>query len=118
METKVNKISNTGYNPKIELMTNSYSTKFYYENSAVKNTTADSVKNKTITISNEIKKQSIENFVTHNYIGKNNFRNKVALVFYTYFINQKAEKNMETLSQKLKDSLQDIETAVENHNRR
>ena len=30
METKVNKISNTGYNPKIELMTNSYSTKFYY----------------------------------------------------------------------------------------
>lgn len=56
METKVNKISNTGYNPKIELMTNSYSTKFYYENSTVKNTTADIIKNKTITISNEIKK--------------------------------------------------------------
>lgn len=45
----------SGYNPKIQISTNTYSTKFYYESSAVKNTVADIIKNKTIPILNTIK---------------------------------------------------------------
>ena len=56
MKTKVNKISNTGYNPKVQLMTNSYSTKFFQENSAIKNTTAELIKNRIIPINNTIRK--------------------------------------------------------------
>ncbi|MDB9209107.1 hypothetical protein [Odoribacter splanchnicus] len=56
MKTKVNKISNTGYNPKVQLMTNSYSTKFFQENSAIKNTTAEFIKNRIIPINNTIRK--------------------------------------------------------------
>jgi len=52
----LSKISSTGYNPKTELRTNSYSAKLFSENSAVKNTTAEFIKNKTVIISNEIRK--------------------------------------------------------------
>lgn len=45
----------SGYNPKIQISTGAYSAKFYYENSAVKNTVADVIKNKTVPISNAIK---------------------------------------------------------------
>jgi len=55
MKTKDHKISDSGYNPKIQIATNSFSTKFFYENSAAKNTTAEQLKNKTIIISNSIK---------------------------------------------------------------
>lgn len=50
----------TGYNPKIQISTGTYSAKFYYENSAVKNTVADVIKNRTMPISNTIK--YIDNF--------------------------------------------------------
>lgn len=55
METKKIKISDSGYNPKIQISTGMYSVKFYQDNSAVKNTTAEYIKNKTIPISNLIK---------------------------------------------------------------
>lgn len=45
----------SGYTPKIELSTGAYSTSYFYQNSAVKNTTAEILKNKTIIISNTIK---------------------------------------------------------------
>jgi len=54
MKTKNGKILDSGYNPKIQITTNSFSAKFFHENSAVKNTTAEMMKNKTITISNLI----------------------------------------------------------------
>lgn len=56
IKTKNYTIFESGYNPKIQLMSNSYTVKLFYENSTVKNTTADIIKNKTIVISNEIKK--------------------------------------------------------------
>lgn len=56
METKSYKISDSGYNPKIQITTGAFSTKYFHENSAVKNTTAEIMKNRTITISNTIKK--------------------------------------------------------------
>ncbi|MDR0614114.1 MAG: hypothetical protein LBG45_11755 [Dysgonamonadaceae bacterium] len=56
MKTKVNKVSISGYNPKTELKTNSYSASYFHENSATKNTVADVIKNKSIIISNEIGK--------------------------------------------------------------
>lgn len=58
METKSYKISDSGYNPKIQITTGAFSTKYFHENSAVKNTTAEIMKNRTITISNTIKKYS------------------------------------------------------------
>lgn len=58
METKSYKISGSGYNPKIQITTGAFSTKYFHENSAVKNTTAEIMKNRTITISNTIKKDS------------------------------------------------------------
>lgn len=48
-------ILESGYNPKIQISTNTYSTKFYHESSAVKNTVADIIKNKTLPILNTIK---------------------------------------------------------------
>ena len=56
MKTKTNKVSNSGYSPKIELKTNSYSASYFYESSATKNTVADAIKNKSIVISSEIRK--------------------------------------------------------------
>lgn len=56
MKTKSYKISESGYNPKIQLGSNSFSTKVFYENSAAKNTTADIMKNRTIVVTNEIRK--------------------------------------------------------------
>ncbi len=56
MKTRINKVSISGYNPKIELKTNSYSASYFYESSATKNTVADIIKNKSIIISNEIRK--------------------------------------------------------------
>ncbi|WP_181990039.1 hypothetical protein [Bacteroides ovatus] len=56
MKTKNYKISESGYNPKIQLGSNSFSTKVFYENSATKNTTADIMKNRTIVVTNEIRK--------------------------------------------------------------
>lgn len=56
MEIKSYKISDSGYNPKIQITTGAFSTKYFHENSAVKNTTAEIMKNRTITISNTIKK--------------------------------------------------------------
>ncbi len=55
MKTKVYKIVESGYNPKIQLGSNSFSTKFFYENSAVKNTVSEKIKNKTIPVFNLIK---------------------------------------------------------------
>lgn len=52
MKTKLNEPLSTGYNPKFELMTNSYSTKYFQESSAVKNTVAEIIKNKTILLPN------------------------------------------------------------------
>jgi hypothetical protein len=54
METKKYKIFNSGYNPKIQITTGEFSAKFFYENSAVKNTTAEIMKNKTMAIPNAI----------------------------------------------------------------
>ena len=56
-ETKFNPKtdSESGYTPKIELSTGTYSVNYFYQNSAVKNTTAEIMKNKTIIISNSIK---------------------------------------------------------------
>jgi hypothetical protein len=54
METKINKISNSGYNPKIQSSTNSFSTKLFYDNSVVKNTTSEILKNRTIAVSDSI----------------------------------------------------------------
>lgn len=47
--------SGSGYTPKIELSTGTYSASYFYQNSAVKNTTAEILKNRTIVISNIIK---------------------------------------------------------------
>ncbi|MDR1882204.1 MAG: hypothetical protein LBR26_05405 [Prevotella sp.] len=55
MKTKKYEISESGYNPKIQLGSNSFSVKFFYENSAVKNTVSERIRNKAITISNSIK---------------------------------------------------------------
>lgn len=56
MKTRVYKTSDTGYNPKIQITTGSFSATPFVETSAVKNTTAEIIKNKTIPISNTIKK--------------------------------------------------------------
>jgi hypothetical protein len=50
MKTKAYKISNTGYNPKTQLMTNSYSAKIFQEGSSVKNTTVEVLKNRAMPI--------------------------------------------------------------------
>lgn len=55
MKTKKYGIYESGYNPKIQLGSGSFSTKFFYESSAVKNTVSDKTKNKTIVVSNSIK---------------------------------------------------------------
>lgn len=54
METKDFKTQNSGYNPKIQMTTNSFSAKFFYDNSVVKNTTAELLKNRSIIINNNI----------------------------------------------------------------
>lgn len=56
-ETKFNPKTDSGsrYTPKIELSTGTYSVSYFYQNSAVKNTIAEIMKNKTIVISNSIK---------------------------------------------------------------
>lgn len=56
MKTRNYKLLESGYNPRIQLGSNSFSTKVFHENSAVKNTTADRMKNKSILFSNEIGK--------------------------------------------------------------
>lgn len=55
METIIANILNTGYNPRVELMTNSYSTNFFCGSSAVNNTIAEIMKNRTIIISTPYK---------------------------------------------------------------
>lgn len=57
IEIKTNSpiILESGYNPKVQISTSTYSTKYYYECSATKNTVADIIKNKTIPISVTIK---------------------------------------------------------------
>lgn len=59
MKTKMQngkiKIYESGYNPKIQLCSNSFTAKLFYENSAVKNTISDRLNNKTVVVSNSIK---------------------------------------------------------------
>lgn len=55
MKAKINKVSNSGYSPKIVLKTDSYSASYFHESSASKNTIADVIKNKSIVISNEFR---------------------------------------------------------------
>lgn len=55
MKNEKCKIYESGYNPKIQLYSNSFTVKLFYENSAVKNTISDRLKNKTVVISNSIK---------------------------------------------------------------
>lgn len=59
METKTYTVSGTGYNPKFQLTSGSYCASIYQENSAVKNTTAELIKNKTIPVNNEIKNKNV-----------------------------------------------------------
>lgn len=54
MKTKNFKTQNSGYNPKIQMTTNSFSAKFFHDNSVVKNTTAELLKNRSIIVNNEI----------------------------------------------------------------
>ena len=56
MITKNYKISESGYNPIIQVGSHSIRTKVFYENSTTKNTTADIIKNRTIVVTNEIRK--------------------------------------------------------------
>lgn len=55
MKNEKCKTYESGYNPKVQLCSNSFTAKLFYENSAVKNTISDRLKNKTIIISNSIK---------------------------------------------------------------
>lgn len=55
MKNEKCKIYESGYNPKIQLYSNSFTAKLFYENSAVKNTISDRLKNNTVVISNSIK---------------------------------------------------------------
>lgn len=56
MKTDNLKFFDTGYNPKIQITSNSFSTKYFYENSSVKDTTSEMLKNKSVPISNPINK--------------------------------------------------------------
>lgn len=59
MKNKMNTIKNikleSGFSPKIETTTALFITKFSYENSAKKNTTAELIKNKTIKVCTLVK---------------------------------------------------------------
>lgn len=55
MENEKCKIYESSYNPKIQLCSNSFTAKLFHENSAVKNTISDRLKNKTVVISNSVK---------------------------------------------------------------
>lgn len=56
MKTDNLKFFDTGYNPRIQITSNSFSTKYFYENSSVKDTTSEMIKDKTVPINNLIKK--------------------------------------------------------------
>lgn len=54
METKNLITQKSGYNPKIQITTNSFSARLFHDNSVVKNTTAELFKNRSIIINNDI----------------------------------------------------------------
>jgi hypothetical protein len=54
MGTKNLKSQESGYNPKIQITTSSFSAKLFHDNSIVKNTTAELMKNRSIIINNDI----------------------------------------------------------------
>lgn len=54
MEAEISKITNSGYNPKVQSFTNSFSAKLFHDNSVVKNTTSELLKNRSITLNNSI----------------------------------------------------------------
>lgn len=54
METKKLITQKSGYNPKIQMTTSSFSAKLFHDNSVVKNTTAELLKNRSIIIHNDI----------------------------------------------------------------
>jgi hypothetical protein len=54
MKTKIHSISTSGYNPKIQTSSGSYSIKFFQETTAVKNTIAEFTQNKVIPMNNII----------------------------------------------------------------
>ena len=54
METKNLLTQKSGYNPKIQITTNSFSARLFHDNSVVKNTTAELFKNRSIIINNDI----------------------------------------------------------------
>ena len=54
METKNSTTQKSGYNPKIQMSTNSFSTKLFHDNSVVKNTTSEIMKNRSVIVTNEI----------------------------------------------------------------
>ena len=55
MKTEKRKIYESGYNPKVQLCSNSFTARLFYENSVVKNTVSDRLKNKTVVISGSVK---------------------------------------------------------------
>lgn len=55
MKTEKRKIYESGYNPKIQLCSNSFTARLFCESSAVKNTISDRLKNKTVVILDTIK---------------------------------------------------------------
>ena len=54
MKTNTNSISTSGYNPKIQTASGSYSIKYFHETTAVKNTIAEFTQNKVIPMNNLI----------------------------------------------------------------
>lgn len=54
METKNLITQKSGYNPRVQMTTSSFSAKLFHDNSIVKNTTAELMKNRSIIINNDI----------------------------------------------------------------
>lgn len=54
MKTKINSIDSSGYNPKSQISSGSYSIKFFQDTSAVRNNISEYTKNNIIPINNII----------------------------------------------------------------
>ena len=54
MKTKINRIDSSGYNPKSQISSGSYSIKFFQDTSAVRNNISEYTKNNIIPINNII----------------------------------------------------------------
>lgn len=55
MKIEERKIYESGYNPKIQLYSDSFTARLFCENSVVRNTVSDRLKNKTVVMSESIK---------------------------------------------------------------